>query len=50
MTIDAEELVVGDIVVLELGKAVPADCILISTSSLSCNESSLTGEPDARIK
>jgi len=28
MTIDACDLVVGDIVTLELGKSVPADCVL----------------------
>lgn len=49
-TINADDLVVGDIVTLELGKSVPADCVLISSANLSCNESSMTGEPDARKK
>ncbi len=38
-TIDAEELVVGDVLTFELGKAAPADCIVIKSSDLSCNES-----------
>lgn len=50
MTIDADDLVVGDIVTLELGKSIPADCILITSANLSANESSMTGEPDARKK
>jgi magnesium-transporting ATPase (P-type) len=50
ITIDANDLVVGDIITLELGKCIPADCVLISSANLSCNESSMTGEPDARKK
>jgi Ca2+-transporting ATPase len=50
MTIDAADLVVGDIVTLELGKSVPADCVVIDSADLSCNESAMTGEPDARKK
>lgn len=37
---------VGDIVILQKGKEIPADCILISGNGLQCNESSLTGEPN----
>jgi Ca2+ transporting ATPase len=50
MTIDAADLVVGDIITLELGKLVPADCVVIDAADLSCNESAMTGEPDARKK
>ncbi|MFD0645254.1 MULTISPECIES: cation-translocating P-type ATPase [unclassified Bradyrhizobium] len=42
--IPAEELVPGDVVVLEAGDAVSADLRLIETSRLSTDESSLTGE------
>jgi calcium-translocating P-type ATPase len=30
-TISSEDLVVGDLVVIESGKAIPADCILLSS-------------------
>ena len=42
--INASELVVGDIVLLELGKVVPADLRLIFTDDLLINEAILTGE------
>lgn len=38
----AEELVPGDILTLEAGCSVPADCRLITTSNLKVEESSLT--------
>ena len=45
-TIDSEELVVGDIVVIKYGDAVPADCLVISAAECFADESALTGEPD----
>ena len=42
--IKSEDLVVGDIVILEAGDMVPADLRLIETSSLKTEESALTGE------
>ncbi len=43
-TIKATEVVIGDIVLLEAGKYVPADCRLIYTSQLQVEEAALTGE------
>ena len=42
--IPAEEVVVGDIVVLEAGDDVPADGRIIEASSLQIDEAALTGE------
>ena len=44
VSIKGEEVVPGDIVLLEAGNYVPADCRLISSSNLKMEESSLTGE------
>ena len=43
-TIRTEEVVPGDIVLLEAGNYVPADCRLINSHNLKVEESSLTGE------
>lgn len=42
--INADELVKGDIIFLESGNCVPADCRLLETYNLKIEESSLTGE------
>ena len=44
MKISAEDLAVGDIVLLESGNMVPADLRLIETQGLQVEESALTGE------
>ncbi|KEP67119.1 UNVERIFIED_CONTAM: calcium-translocating P-type ATPase, PMCA-type protein [Hammondia hammondi] len=43
-------LMVGDIVRLEVGDEVPADCLLISGVELRADESALTGESEAIAK
>ncbi|MDQ9705847.1 hypothetical protein RFY99_07830, partial [Acinetobacter baumannii] len=43
-TIKSEEIVVGDIVVLEAGDSVPADCRIIESASMKVEEAALTGE------
>ncbi|MDR3263748.1 MAG: calcium-translocating P-type ATPase, PMCA-type [Clostridiales bacterium] len=48
--IDAEELVPGDLILLEAGDMIPADARLISSSSLKSEESALTGESVAAEK
>lgn len=42
--IDAQNLVIGDIVILEEGDTIPADLRLIETYNLKIDESSITGE------
>lgn len=42
--IKSEDLVVGDVVVLEAGDSVPADCRIISSASMKIEEAALTGE------
>ena len=42
--VKTNELVVGDIVLLEAGDVVPADIRLFESASLKCDESMLTGE------
>lgn len=43
-SVSVEDLVVGDIIMLEAGDIVPADARLLETSSFKVDESSLTGE------
>jgi len=49
-TIDAKELVVGDLIYLEAGMFLPADVRIIQSFNLRFNESILTGESNLVIK
>ena len=46
--IPKKDVVVGDIVKINTGNDIPADGILLDASSLSVDESTLTGEPSCR--
>ena len=48
--INAVDLVPGDIIILESGNYVPADCRLLESHNLKIEESSLTGETEAVSK
>lgn len=46
-TVPRKDIVVGDIIILNTGEEIPADAELLEATSLSVDESTLTGEPVA---
>ena len=42
--VKSEDLVVGDVIVLEAGDAIPADCRIIESYSMKVEEAAITGE------
>ena len=48
--IPVEEIVPGDIVILNAGDVIPGDCAIIESKDLFVNEASLTGETSIRWK
>ena len=48
--INAEELVKGDIIILDAGNFIPADCRILESHNLKIEESSLTGETQGAEK
>ena len=49
-TIPIADLVVGDVIKIEQGMRIPADCILLEGIDVSTDESAMTGEPDQMEK
>ncbi len=49
-SISAEHLVVGDIVLLEAGDSIPADCRLIGATEFRVNDAAITGESLPKIR
>ncbi|MDO5134995.1 MAG: cation-translocating P-type ATPase [Eubacteriales bacterium] len=48
--IKSQELVVGDVILLEAGDSVPADCRILEAASMKVEEAALTGESTAVSK
>lgn len=44
--INPADLVVGDLILLQAGDMIPADCIIVDHNIVKANESALTGEPE----
>jgi len=44
--INPRDIVVGDIMVMQAGDSISADCIVVDNNLVLSNESGLTGEPD----
>jgi sodium/potassium-transporting ATPase subunit alpha len=43
-TLEASELVVGDLILVELGRKIPADIRIVESNGMKVNNSCLTGE------
>ena len=43
-TVKSEDLVVGDVIVLEAGDSIPADCRILESYSMKVEEAAITGE------
>ncbi|MFI1921101.1 MULTISPECIES: cation-transporting P-type ATPase [unclassified Streptomyces] len=50
LEVPARELAPGDVVVLEAGDAVPADCRVVEAHELTANNAPLTGESNAVVR
>lgn len=50
LTVPSSELVVGDLILLEAGDAVPADARIVTAAALKIEEASLTGESEPVTK
>ena len=44
MSIDVEEVLTGDIIIVESGSTVPCDAILVDGGNLEVDETAITGD------
>ena len=44
VTLPASRIVIGDVLEIKAGERFPCDCVILSQTALSCDESALTGE------
>ena len=49
-TVEAKNLVPGDILLVDPGDLIPADCLVLETTNLQVSQSSLTGESEGQRK
>lgn len=49
-TVNSDELLVGDIIKIESGMKIPADCVLLEGTDIATDESAMTGEPEQMDK
>lgn len=50
ITVENDDLVVGDLIKFAQGMKLPADCIMVEGQDVVCREAELTGEPDGKPK
>jgi len=50
LSVDQDEIFVGDIVFLSPGNMIPADGLVADNTTIRVNESAITGEPDEKVK
>ena len=50
ITVENDELVVGDLIKFAQGMKMPADCIMVEGQDVVCREAELTGEPGGKSK
>lgn len=49
-TIQAENLVVGDLITVQIGDRIPADIRIVKSDGLKVDNSSLTGEAEPQLR
>lgn len=50
MSIPTADVVTGDVIEIQKDMRIVADCIIINSEGMSCEEADLTGEPEPRFK